>query len=62
MITKKQAVKLFKEAIPLSENKLPDIHAKRQAWVVFTDLLQRDKLITENQAKRWTNPFKHPIS
>lgn len=57
MLTKKQAVKSFKEAIPLSENKFPDIHAKRQAWVVFADLLQRDNLITESQATRWTNPF-----
>jgi len=60
MITKKQAVRLFKEAIPLSENPTANIHEKRLAWSVFADSLHRDKLITDYQVNSWTNPFKHP--
>jgi hypothetical protein len=58
MLTKKQALRIFKETLLYTK---VNIHQLRQAWVYYTDSLHRDKRITDSQVKRWTNPFKHPI-
>lgn len=51
---KREAVLLFRDS---GADRLPDPTARREAWRLFVDTLQRDGLITERQAYRWTFPF-----
>jgi len=51
---KREAVLLFCDS---GADRLPDPAARREAWRLFVDTLQRDGLITERQAYRWALPF-----
>ena len=53
-LRKKNAVDLFRES---GADRLPDPAARRVAWCQHVDRLERDGLITERQAYRWTFPF-----
>ncbi len=55
-ITKKQALKDFKEFY-LTTIPKNDIIAKREAWNNFTDALCKDRAISSVQYENWTNPF-----
>jgi hypothetical protein len=58
-MTYRDAVRVFRrEYLPLVEQKYPgDTPARRLAWCEYTDMLHRDRLITDMQADRWKNPF-----
>ena len=53
-LRKKAAVDLFRDS---GADRLPDPAARRLAWCAHVDRLERDGLITERQAYRWTFPF-----
>ena len=53
-LRKKAAVDLFRDS---GADRLPDPAARRLAWCAHVDRLERDGLITERQAYRWTLPF-----
>ena len=57
-MTKVQAERLFKESYSnwKEEFLVLDIHAKRFAWDCFTDMLCKDKQISEHQWNNWTRP------
>ena len=61
-MTKKQVVKIFNEEyMPgLREqerlNGKIDLGARRMAWAVLTDSMNKDGLITDSQFFRWTAP------
>ena len=69
--TKKQALEQYLEAeknffnsfvekYPLKDNSKSPVYdrlARREAWSIYVDSLQKDGLITEGQAERWANPF-----
>lgn len=55
-LTKKQALEEFRRYIwPSSPYK--DAIAKREAWNNYTDMLCKDRQITDAQYESWTNPF-----
>jgi len=51
---KREAVLLFCDS---GADRLPDPAACRVAWRSFVACLEREGLITERQAYRWTFPF-----
>lgn len=59
-MTKKEAVKYFKEHIaPIIRNKYGnnDKVAMCEAWNDYTDALCKERSITPKQYDRWINPF-----
>ena len=59
-MTKKDAIKSFKEGIIIGGNlfeNVTDNVAIRTAWNDFVDYLQKDGRVTEKQAMTWNNPF-----
>jgi len=54
-MNKKDAIAEFRECVGNSYR--GDAIARREAWKNFVDTLQRDGLITERQAYRWSLPF-----
>lgn len=63
MLTKKQALALFREDYLPAIRKLyeqdgrVDTDARRQEWSNFTDALAKEGQITRWQDEHWTNPF-----
>ena len=61
MITKSQAVAQFrynwKVATKQNPNWTNDIHAKREAWGIFTDDLCKEGYITMKKYESWSAPF-----
>ena len=61
-ITKKQVVRIFREeympALREQErlNGKIDLGARRMAWSVLTDSMNKEGLITDSQIFRWTAP------
>lgn len=59
-MTKKQAVKEYRQSLAITENHYPvklDKVAIRCGWVDFVDMLAKEGRITEKQAQNWDNPF-----
>lgn len=60
-LTKVEAVRLFAEEwiqiLERQPNWKGDTIAKREAFNNFVDKLNRDHLISDNQAFRWSNPY-----
>lgn len=64
-MTKKQALKLFRELFPHSTFELGprngqmqmDYPARRETWNDFTDALCKSGEITLKQYETWVNPF-----
>jgi len=54
-MTKAQALQDFRAAI--GDSLRGDSIAKREEWNNYTDMLCKDRLITEKQYDSWTNPF-----
>ena len=60
MITKSQALSQFRYnwKVAIKQNPVVDnIHAKREAWGIFTDDLCREGYITMNKYESWSAPF-----
>ena len=60
MITKSQAVAQFRYnwKVAIKQNPVVDnIHAKREAWGIFTDDLCREGYITMKKYESWSAPF-----
>jgi len=55
-MTKAQAFAEFRENI-LPHLPVGDIPAKCEAWNNYTDMLCKDRQITEKQYSTWCNPF-----
>lgn len=58
-MTKKQALKLFRELYPPEALRIlsQDVVARREAWNDFTDALCKSGEITLKQYETWVNPF-----
>ena len=59
-LTKKEVVELFKQDVlpdVVKQYGKKDLPAKREAWNNFTDMLQKEGLITESQYDKWLGPF-----
>ena len=60
-LTKVEAVHLFAEEwmqiLEHQPNWKGDTIAKREAFSNFVDSLNKDHLISDNQANRWSNPY-----
>jgi hypothetical protein len=60
-LTKHQVKKIFEPewlaAVADGTFHSTDIAAKRESWLVLTDLLHRDNLITDDQFNCWSNPY-----
>lgn len=59
-ITKVQALEQFRynwkvETLRTKWNK--DVIAKRESWNIFVDALNKEGLVSDNQAMTWSNPF-----
>lgn len=59
--TKKQVLEqfkeLWKEAVEHNPKLKGDSIAKREAFNNYVDALNKDGLVTDNQAFNWNNPF-----
>ena len=53
--TKKEVVAQFREL--LGDSLRGDSIAKREAFNNYVDMLNKDGLVTDNQAYNWSNPF-----
>lgn len=61
-MTKAEAVASFKEGVmpgirdQYERDGVPDWPARREAWNNYTDMLQKDGMITMHQYSTWTHP------
>jgi hypothetical protein len=60
-LTKKDALRIFKDELVANSSSYGAIRGDKiamcEAWSTFTDMLCKDRMITDSQYRNWSNPF-----